>query len=107
MTDRLHRYLDKKIPQKCTYNRQYFATCNQKETNIVHRRIRIFGLGLVFVVGMLGKDSQAVTLTVDARANIFGAGHATPPAPGGGGGGSSLRSFPLLRVLTRFLRSRR
>jgi len=107
MTDRLHRYLDKKIPQKCTYNRQYFATCNQKETNIVHRRIRIFGLGLVFVVGMLGKDSQAVTLTVDARANIFGAGLLHHQRQVEAVAASSLRSFPLLRVLTRFLRSRR
>jgi hypothetical protein len=27
------------------------------------------------------------TLTIDARANIFGAGHSIPPAPDGGGGG--------------------
>jgi hypothetical protein len=53
----------------------------------MYRRIGILGLGLVVIVGLLGTDCHALTLTVDAKANIFGAGHATAPAPGGGGGG--------------------
>jgi hypothetical protein len=66
--------------------------------------INILGLGLIFVVGLLGTDSNAETLTVDATANIFGAGHAVPPGPGGGGGGTlpPVFSFPagLDQVLT-------
>lgn len=31
--------------------------------------------------------ARGEVITVDARANIFGAGHAAPPAPDGGGGG--------------------
>ncbi|MDY6990725.1 MAG: VPLPA-CTERM sorting domain-containing protein [Thermodesulfobacteriota bacterium] len=30
---------------------------------------------------------SAATITVDAKSNIFGAGHSAPPAPGGGGAG--------------------
>src|SRR5438874_7690554 len=36
---------------------------------------------------MLSPLASAAILTIPADANIFGAGHATPPAPGGGGAG--------------------
>ena|SRR5687767_7291604 len=38
-------------------------------------------VGVVFL-----PSTQAAMLTVSGQANIFGAGHADPPAPGGGGG---------------------
>jgi hypothetical protein len=51
-----------------------------------HRRglIAFFAL---FISWMLSPLSFAATLTIPADANIFGAGHSSPPAPGGGGAG--------------------
>lgn len=40
----------------------------------------------VFIFLLIGGGPQAIT--VAGTANIFGAGHAEPPAPGGGGGGT-------------------
>ena len=34
-----------------------------------------------------GDSFAATTVSVDAKSNVYGAGEATPPAPGGGGGG--------------------
>jgi hypothetical protein len=45
------------------------------------------GVLAVGAMGLLTSRGAAQVLTVDARANIFGAGHAVPPAPGGDGGG--------------------
>jgi len=36
---------------------------------------------------MLSPVASSTTLTIPGDANIFGAGHTTPPAPGGGGAG--------------------
>jgi hypothetical protein len=53
------------------------------------RRTGAWGSLLVLVTVALLTSVQARSdmLTVSAQANIFGAGHAVPPAPGGGGGG--------------------
>jgi len=40
-------------------------------------------------------DLHAADITVDAKANIFGAGHATPPAPAGFGAGILPPSIPI------------
>lgn len=40
-----------------------------------------------FLVAVMSSAS-ATTVLIDGSANIFGAGHATPPAPGGGGTGT-------------------
>jgi hypothetical protein len=55
------------------------------------RRTGAWGSLLVLVAVALLTSVQARSdmLTVSAQANIFGAGHAVPPAPGGGGGGES------------------
>src|SRR5256886_17045714 len=41
----------------------------------------------LFISWTLSPLASATTLTTPADANIFGAGHTTPPAPGGGGVG--------------------
>lgn len=46
----------------------------------------VFGLALVLGLASAA-SAQSVPFSVPATANIYGAGHATPPAPGGGGGG--------------------
>jgi len=51
-----------------------------------HRR-RLVAFFALFISGVLSPLAPATTLTIPADANIFGAGHATPPAPGGGGAG--------------------
>lgn len=43
---------------------------------------------LVGLLALLAVPAAATTLVVPATANIFGAGHATPPAPGGGAEGT-------------------
>jgi len=48
---------------------------------------RSSALAVVLAAGWLAAPCAAVTLTVDAKSNIFGAGHAVAPDPGGGGGG--------------------
>ena len=54
--------------------------------------------------GLVAFSGQEKTLTIPARANIFGAGQAEPPDPGGGGAGESPPMVPLPpganRVLT-------
>lgn len=46
------------------------------------------GQGIPSGVEAPGSGLTDVTLTVDAVANIYGAGHDVPPDPGGGGGGA-------------------
>ncbi len=45
------------------------------------------------VLAALAVQCQAATLSVSADANIFGAGHTTPPHPGGGGAGTLPPSY--------------
>lgn len=54
------------------------------------KRMRNLRWVLMMGVASLGGlgAARAGTLTVDATANIFGAGYSTPPAPGGGSGGT-------------------
>src|SRR5947209_4305681 len=49
----------------------------------------------LFISCMLSPLAPAATLTIPADANIFGAGHAVPPAPGGGGAGELPPEFDL------------
>lgn len=44
-------------------------------------------VGKLLAVLLVPGIGFAATLTVDAQANIFGAGHSAPPAPGAGGAG--------------------
>ena len=47
-------------------------------------------LALVVVPLMVGMvEAQEITVSVSAKANVFGAGRSSPPDPGGGGGGLS------------------
>jgi hypothetical protein len=55
-------------------------------------------IGVVFL-----PSTQAAMLTVSGQANIFGAGHADPPAPGGGGGGILPPGFELPAGTNRIL----
>jgi len=52
---------------------------------------KFFFLVVTFLLTMIRLSPPAFavtdTLIIDARANIFGAGYSTPPAPDGGGGG--------------------
>jgi hypothetical protein len=56
----------------------------------MHERIRqipfAFGFLLLFSSGEVPAQTST-PVTVSAQANIYGAGHATPPAPGGSGAG--------------------
>ena len=47
----------------------------------------------VALIAVLTLNVQAYTLVVNSTANIFGAGHSTPPAPGGGSAGTLPPSF--------------
>jgi hypothetical protein len=47
------------------------------------------------VVAVVSVQCQAATLSVSADANIFGAGHTSPPHPGGGGAGTLPPSYSL------------
>lgn len=47
----------------------------------------------VALIAVLTLNAQAATVVVDSTANIFGAGHSTPPAPGGGSAGTLPPSF--------------
>ncbi len=49
-------------------------------------RVPVFLLGVV-LAGLNAFSNAWAGPEVDGRCNIFGAGHATPPAPAGGGGG--------------------
>lgn len=56
---------------------------------------RLLRITTVFTVFMLVRTISATTLAVPADANIFGSGHALPPAPGGGGIGELPSEFDL------------
>ena len=60
----------------------------------LHRRGLIAFFALL-IIWMLSPLAPAVNLTIPADANIFGAGHAVPPAPGGGGAGELPPEFDL------------
>jgi len=51
-----------------------------------HRSLSVW-LIAAFLAASTAANAQSTTLIVDAKANIFGAGHQTPPAPAGGGSG--------------------
>ena len=53
---------------------------------------------LVAVWTLIGVASPAAAVPVPGNANIFGAGHAVPPAPAGGGGGTLPTQAPLVIV---------
>jgi hypothetical protein len=47
----------------------------------------VFAIGVLWFLTACGGTETETSLTVPARANIFGAGQAKPPDPGGGGAG--------------------
>ena len=52
-------------------------------------KIKALSAVIVVSIALIGASLNAqITLTVAGDANIHGAGHATPPAPGGGGAGT-------------------
>ncbi len=52
---------------------------------------------------LVATRSSAATLVIPGTANVFGAGHATPPAPDGGGGGTLPPLFALPAGTSRAL----
>jgi hypothetical protein len=61
---------------------------------MIHRASAVLAIGvLLWVLSACG--GQETSLTVPARANIFGAGQAKPPEPGGGGAGVLPPMVPL------------
>ena len=64
-------------------------------TRLFRGSLRLLQIIAVFAVFVLVRTISATTLIVPADANLFGAGHATPPAPGGGGIGELPSEFDL------------
>jgi len=65
-------------------------TCMNHRTGTTTPRSIVLAAALGSILtfaGALSAVPAAAQTTVPGQANIFGAGHATPPAPGGGGGG--------------------
>jgi hypothetical protein len=58
---------------------------------------------LLVISALCIRAQESATLTVSADANIFGAGHANPPAPAGGGSGSLPPSYSLPPTENRVL----
>ena len=49
---------------------------------------RLFSINAIAFLTALASAASAATVLIDGSASIFGAGHATPPAPASGGAGT-------------------
>src|ERR1700752_4125204 len=58
-----------------------------KRTSVLRGALVVVASAFAAPILMWGTSLAAVVSAIDARSNIYGAGHTAPPAPGGGGAG--------------------
>lgn len=69
-----------------------------KRARVPHRVLLVAACAFAATILMFDAPLASVVSAIDARSNIYGAGHTAPPAPGGGGPGLLPVEIPFVAV---------